>query len=138
MGGKHEAMIANGRIITRLRRFTENAGIWGGIRLVLIVVVMFLIISPDSASSTWLYTIPTLIIAFTVTYPMRDLLVRHVHAVARGLNILVFLGLAGAFLARGTMFANAWWMSVLVVAFVGGYLGTEFWLLSDPRIMVER
>jgi hypothetical protein len=124
--------------VTRLRHFIENTGIWGGIKLLLIVVVVILIISQDAAASTRLYTVPALIVSVLLTYAIRDLLVRNAHTVVRILNILIFVGLAGSFLAARSRFADTWWMSTLVVAFVGAYMGTEFWLLSDPRIVVGR
>jgi len=124
--------------VTRVRRFIENAGIWGGIRLVIILAAVVLIITQDAASSTRLYTVPAFVIAFATTYAVRNLLVRNVRTVARILNILIFFALAGSFLARESQFADTWWMNVLVVAFVGAYMGTEFWLLSDSRVVVGR
>jgi hypothetical protein len=124
--------------VTRVQHFVKNSGIWGAIRLVLIVVAVALIISQDAAEDTRLYTVPALILAVLFTYAIRDLLVRNAHTVVRILNILVFVGLAGSFLAAQSRFADTWWMNILVVGFVGAYMGIEFWLLSDPRIEVGR
>lgn len=124
--------------MTRLRHYIENTGTWGGIKLALMVLALGLIMVDEVSSGTWIVTLPVLVVAVAVTYLARNWLVNRARAVARVMDTLVLVAMVAAVIFRGTELYDSRWLVTLVVAFVGLYLGASFWLLSDPRIEVQR
>lgn len=124
--------------MTRLRHYVENTGVWGGIKLGVLVLALGLIMVDEVSSGTWIYTLPVLVVAVAVTYLARNWLVTHARTVARIMDTLVLVAIAAAVIFRESALYDSRWLIMLVVAFVGAYLGASFWLLSDPRIVVER
>jgi hypothetical protein len=124
--------------MTRVRRFLENTGTRGWIQLALVIVALGLVVADGLTSGLWLYTLPMLLVSLAATYAVRNVLVENVRTVQPVMSGLAIVAIVASILFRESAFSDSWWFNVLIVAFVGSYLGAYFWLVSDPRIVVER
>ncbi len=120
----------------RLRRFVENTDLWGRIQAALIVVGLGLVMSESVRRGFWIYTVPLIGLMFLGTYWLRNLMVEHLSAVRPIMNALALVAIVASVLFRGSPFADSLWLNLLLVAFVSGYLGSFFWLVSDERIEI--
>lgn len=120
--------------MNRVKRFGQNAGIRG---ILLVIVLIFLIVQ-DIRSGLWIYTAPLLVSMFLVTYLLRGWLVEHLESVRTAMNTLAMVAILVSVISRGSEFSKSLWLAVVVVGFVGAYLGCYFWLLSDERVVSAR
>jgi hypothetical protein len=51
------------------------------------------------------------------------------------MNVLLISFVAAGVLARAFEFPELPWLGIVIVGFLGTYLGCYFWLLSDGRIV---
>jgi hypothetical protein len=124
--------------LTRLQRFLENTGTRGWIQLALVVVALGLVVAHSLTSGLWSFTLPALLVSLAATYILRNVLVENVRTVQPIMSGLAIVAIVASILFRGSAFSDSWWFNVLIVVSVGSYFGAYFWLLSDPRIVVER
>jgi hypothetical protein len=120
--------------MNRMKRFGENAGIRG----ILLVIALIFIFVQDLRSGLWSYTVPLFVLMFLVTYPFRGWLVKHLGGVRTVMNSLAIVAIIASVIFRGSAFSESLWFAIVVVGFVGAYLGCYFWLLSDERVAPVR
>ncbi len=121
----------------RVRRFGRNAGLWGGVWVGLVILLLLVLVVQEAQERSWAY-VPLFGVAFTLSYLLRNQLVQNhrvVHTVMNRLALAVWLV---ALFLRQSDFSGPPWVGGMVAAFVGAYVGCYFWLLSDPRIVIRR
>lgn len=123
----------------RWRRFHANAGKWGVVRTVVVLVLALAgaTILTLYSSSYW-PTLPGVALGFWIPYPARDVIVEHVETVKRyhghaGIGIVLIAGVGRDYFKDLGPIGLAVAFSLFAV-----HIGTYFWMLSDPRIEVTR
>lgn len=123
----------------RWRQFLVNAGKWGVVRTVVVLVLAFVgatILTLYSAS--YWPTLPGVALGFVIPYPARHVLVEHVEKVTRfhvhaGIGIALIAGVGRDYFKELGPIGLA-----VAFALFAVHIGTYFWVLSDPRIAVVR
>ena len=113
----------------RLKRFYRVSG-WRG-ALFLAALVFF--VGYEVYIGLWLYTVPVLFAALLVTYLSRDYLVDHAELVRKVSNYAIWVVLIAALLFRSKATPQSLPMNIFLMAFVGLFVGSFFWILSDDR-----
>ena len=124
--------------MTRLKRFFDNAGWGGAVRIAIVLAFLPLVLKGDVATGRWPYTVAALICPFVLSYLLRDVLVEHVHAAREAMNATLIGFMIVTAVAKRLVPAGELWPNVAAAVFIGGYVGCYFWLMSDLRIAVRR
>ena len=120
--------------MVRVKRFWENAGLRG----ILVVIVLVALVAQDFGSGQWIYTVPLLVMMFLATYLVRGRLVENLESVRTAMNAVAIVAVLAAVILRRFVPSESPWVAIAIVAFMGGYLGCYFWLLSDERVVSLR
>ena len=113
----------------RLKRFYRVSG-WRG-ALFLAALVFF--IGYEIYIGLWVYTVPVLFAALLVTYLSRNYLVDHAELVRKVSNYAIWVVLIAALLFRSKATPQSLPMNIFLMAFVGLFVGSFSWILSDDR-----
>ncbi|XXX77241.1 hypothetical protein WMF30_00505 [Sorangium sp. So ce134] len=123
----------------RWQQFRTNAGKWGVVRTVvaLALVLTGAVMLPLYSRSYWA-TVPGVALGFMSPYLARDTLVEHAEKVNRFRSYsMIGIGLIAA--VGRDVFKEIGPIGLAVaLALAAGQVGVYFWLLSDPRITIER
>lgn len=120
--------------MSRLRRFCANAGAGGVVRASVIGLIAVLIASGELADGSGYRVVPILLGTFFASYPARHWMVDHVTLVRGLMNGAAVLAGIIVLVCKMAGVEKLPGLSLAACAFLGGYMGLYFWLLSDPRI----
>ncbi len=124
----------------RFGRFFKNSTLSEFLRILLALALILVAGARDIRNGTWPLTLPFLGAAFVAAYAWRNFLVTRMPATGYALNVALFIGLVALFIGRRSFAGGPepWPMTAAFLAFLGFYLGSFFFLLSDARIVRER
>ena len=121
----------------RVHRFVSNAGVQVILQAGLVLLILIIAVWRDLQVGHWKYTVPVLLVSLAASYFFRNAMVANCE-IARIVMNAVLVAAIIALLVVGTLCGlRPLWLRMIVAGFIGLYLGSYFWLLSDARITVE-
>ena len=122
----------------RFKQYANNAGVRGLFKAaVTLFAVVWSLIHYDKLGIKW-YDLPVLVGTFALPYRFRDFIVENMDPVRVLMNgTLIAAILIFAFLGDQLDQHTPYWFSTFFFGAVGLYWGLYFWMISDPRVVVD-
>ncbi len=123
-------------VIDRFVRFARNAGFRGTARTLLVLAAFAVLLAREGTGGNRATLAAAAVIGVVLAYLGRELLLKSVRTTAIAMNAVLLLALVAAFAGNRLlqMKEQPVALGLVVAAFLGLYLGSYFWLLSDPRV----
>jgi hypothetical protein len=118
----------------RLTRFATNAGVQGCLFSGVVAIIVLFGMVRDFRLGHWVVTLPLLLAALSLTYTIRAFLVDNVSIMRVVMNFVAIAGIAAVAFLPKAVGPEPLWLRVMVIGFLGIYMGCYFWMLSDDRI----
>jgi len=123
--------------LNRFSRFARNVGWRGTIRSLFVAAFVVILGLAKPKEVELLLFAPIAVACFLVTYPIRNILVAHVRASEIALGF-VAIAIVGTSILLGKVMPKVPRehpeILIALAAALGLYMGSYFWLHSDPRV----
>lgn len=119
----------------RLQRFAHNAGPIATLQSVIVVVIVGLGLTKDFQTGAWIVTLPTIVGVFLFTFLVRGFLIDRMQLVRWVMNVSLLVALLLIFGVGVGSGANASaGERALSLGLLALYMGSFFWMFSDPQV----
>lgn len=88
----------------------------------------------DFRSGNWVATAPLIFGAIVASYCAREILIDHLSVTQIVMNTMAALAIAAVLFLPRVVGPGPLWLRALTDAYLAGYIGCYFWLLSDERL----